>query len=190
MRQWINLFQTHLYHGTSMIGFCHIAHSNKLGAYGGEEQASFTLDPHIAQRFCEFSIDLCQRNQLTQYPDFFRDMTQPEGSYVAYKGEEATNELGVILVFDRAALHRDYDFKAVNFDSHGLETVDLGYCGAEKEECVFGDVDGLDRYVTGLSINRATFVHYAEFIRSHFPQDAEVEAVLRAGENWVMRFGR
>jgi hypothetical protein len=141
MRAFITLIESmdpnRLYHGTSITGLCNIAHSNMLGALGGEEQASFTLDSDIAMRFAASAVDNTGRLQLSQYgdwPDFHDGL--------AFLGEETAGGHGAVMVFDRAALHRDYDFKSVGFDSDGLERVDFDE-GDELEECVFGDIANL-----------------------------------------------
>lgn len=179
-----------LYHGTSIIGFCSIAQTNMLGAYGGEEQASFTLDVEVAKNFCQSAVDLCRRAQLTQYSDFDPStFTDEDGEKLtSYKAEMIAGGQGAVLVFDRAALHRDYEFFAVNFESEGLETVDFGAGDDEQEECVFGDVKNLDRYLVGIMIDRPGFERYCALIRELLPNDHSSEAMLSAAERWVQRF--
>lgn len=180
-----------LYHGTSIIGFCHIARSNTLAAAGGEGQASFSLSREIGERFTGSAIDLCKRGQLAQFSDFWPLYEAGEEDFtglVAPQAEMHAGGAGVVLVFDREALHRDHRFYAVNFECDDLETMDCGYCGDELEECVFDDVAGLDRYVTGIVIDPEAFARYCDFVREALPGDTEAEALLAAGEAWVERF--
>jgi hypothetical protein len=192
MREWMNLTESqrpaHLYHGTSMTGFCFIAHHNMIGAYGGEDQASFTLDPEVAKRFCGSAIDLARRGQLSQYSDFDYTKFEEDHELVSHKAEMIAGGQGVVMEFNRQALHRDYEFFSVCFHSDGLEMVDFGDGDDELEECVFGDVNNLDRYITGLMIDRAGFARYCECVREALPNDAETMAVIAAGERWVQRF--
>jgi hypothetical protein len=183
---------TLLHHGTSLTGFCHIALVDMLGAYGGEDQASFSVDHSTAASFARAAVSMCADGQLAQYADHHADRGNGwDGTpFAAHRGENAAGGAGVVLSFDRASLHAAHAFKAVNFSSPGLETVDLGYSGKEKEECVFEDVPQLSTHLVSLSVDPGVFELYAAVVLSTLPNDEEARAAIEAGRAWVERFAR
>ena len=178
-----------LHHGTSITGFCQIALTDLLGAYGGENQASFTLDRAMAEHFARAAVTMCAQGQLAQYADLHRSGDSWDGTaHAAHRGETAAGGTGVVITFDRASLHAAHAFSAVNFASPDLPTVDLDYSGREREECAFEDVTDLSGHVVGLSIDAETFDLYRRAVEPLLLDDPQGRAALEAGTAWVDRF--
>jgi len=183
---------TLLHHGTSLTGLCHIALADTLGAYGGENQASFSVDHGMAASFARVAVSMCADGQLAQYSDYGAGTgTGWDGRpFAAHRGEVAAGGDGVVLSFDRASLHAAHAFKAVNFHSPGLETIDLGYSGTEREECAFEDVTLLSTHLVSLSVHPDAFDRYAAIVLATLPQDIGAHAAVKAGRAWVEGFAR
>lgn len=178
-----------LHHGTSITGFCHIALDDVLGAYGGECQASFTTDEAMGRHFAKAAVTMCSEGQLAQHSDFFAvEHSGWDGTpFAAHRGEVAAGGTGVVLSFDRTSLHAAHAFSAVNFATPGLPTVDLGYSGREREECVFQDVTDLSKHLVRISIDRDAFERYASMVLSILPDDEKARSVVEAGRAWMER---
>lgn len=93
----------------------------------------------------------------------------------------------MVLSFDRASLHAAHAFSAVNFETPGLPTIDLGYSGKELEECTFKDVTDLSKHLVRISIDRDAFERYASTVLSILPDDEKARGVVGAGRAWVER---
>lgn len=197
LRYWMRLMEgsgDELFHGTSLGGFASMARLNKLGAYGGENQASFTRDFAIAERFAKGAVWHISWGQLIAYSDW-DEINPGQGQYKdakeasAYRAEMAGGGMGAVLCFDRAALHRDFEFHSEGHDDMGLPMVDFGNSGDEHEECAFQDITNLDRYVT--RIHAPGFDQYAETLLRLVPDaDREyAEKNINAGKSWLTRFG-
>lgn len=178
-----------LHHGTSLTGFCMIALSDTLGAYGGECQASFTTDRDMARHFARAAVAMCSEGQLAQHSDFHAvEHSGWDGTpFAAHRGEVAAGGLGVVLSFHRRSLHAAHDFSAVNHEVPGLPSVDMGYSGTEREECVFEDVTGLSAHLAGVSVDAETFDRYARLVLSALPDDEEARRAVEAGRAWTER---
>lgn len=182
MRQWIDLVehasQRLLYHGTSMTGLVYIASMDELGAYGGEDQASFSRNIEVSRRFGPGAIGNMGRNQLAGFSDMNDDFDwKTEQQSLAYRAEIVGGGKGAVLIVDWDKLNAVYP-------TEPLDTGDGD--DAEEEEAVFQDIEGLSRFMAGIEIDRAGWDRFCAFVVEH-GGDEDRQHIEQA-RAWVARF--